>query len=309
MALCAFSIASVAHGQVSPVGVDSLPQQFLPGEYFWAPDISPEGPVTIIVSLATQRAHAYRNGVQIGVSTVSTGADGHETPTGVFTILQKDADHVSNLYANAPMPFMQRLTWDGIAMHAGNLPGFPASHGCIRLPLEFAKLLYGITRIGMTVVITEQAEVPLVSAAPGILAGAPNDDLVDEGFVWEPDISPTGPVSIVISGLDQRLVVLRNGVEIGSSPIEIDGTVERTSAFTLQSVDTQGQHWLRLPLADGDEVGMLTPAEQGKGRLPISFRSLLETVLTPGTTLLVTQETLSAGSTGHVVTVVSVTEE
>src|SRR3546814_12301464 len=83
------------------------------------------------------------NGVLIGISTISSGTAGHETPTGIFTILQKKVDHKSNLYDDAPMPYMQRLTWSGIAMHAGNLPGYPASHGCIRLPLDFAERLYG----------------------------------------------------------------------------------------------------------------------------------------------------------------------
>ena len=94
-----------------------------PGEFIWAPQLAPEGPITLVVSLSDQRAYVYRNGVRIGASTVSTGKKGHETPTGVFTILQKNAKHFSNKYNNAPMPYMQRLTWDGIALHAGKLPG------------------------------------------------------------------------------------------------------------------------------------------------------------------------------------------
>src|SRR5690606_30933068 len=102
------------------------------GEYLWMPEMAPTGPVVLVISLPEQLLHVYRNGVRIGVSTVSTGKAGHETPTGVFSILQKRKEHYSNLYNNAPMPFMQRLTWDGIALHAGNLPGYPASHGCVR---------------------------------------------------------------------------------------------------------------------------------------------------------------------------------
>ena len=133
------------------------------GEYLWAPEMSPEGPVLVVVSLATQRMTVYRNGVPIGVSTVSTGKKGYATPTGVFTILQKHVIHKSSLYEDAPMPFMQRLTWKGVALHAGSLPGFPASHGCIRLPLQFAKLLYGVTKLGFTVVITNEAAVPRIA--------------------------------------------------------------------------------------------------------------------------------------------------
>ena len=92
--------------------------------------------------------------LMIGVSTISSGASGYETPTGSYTILQKNLTHKSNLYDDAPMPFMQRLTWDGVALHAGAIPGHPASHGCVRLPKSFAKLLYGATRVGTTVTIT-----------------------------------------------------------------------------------------------------------------------------------------------------------
>jgi len=95
----------------------------------------------------------YRNGVPIAASTVSTGSKGRETPSGVFTILQKEVVHRSRTYDDAPMPYMQRLTWKGVAMHAGHLPGYPASHGCIRLPPRFAKLLYGVTTIGTPVMI------------------------------------------------------------------------------------------------------------------------------------------------------------
>ena len=92
-----------------------------------------------MVSIPQQRAYVYRGGTLIGVTTVSTGRPGHDTPTGRFEILEKRREHFSNLYNNAPMPFMQRLTWDGIALHAGQIPGRPASHGCVRLPLEFAR--------------------------------------------------------------------------------------------------------------------------------------------------------------------------
>src|SRR3954462_4562287 len=102
-----------------------------PGEWGLKPQGAPSGPVLVYVDLSRQRATVYRNGVRMAVSTISSGKDGHETPTGVFTILQKDADHRSSLYNSAPMPFQQRLTWDGVALHAGGLPGYPESHGCV----------------------------------------------------------------------------------------------------------------------------------------------------------------------------------
>jgi hypothetical protein len=103
--------------------------------------------------------------VRIGTTTVSTGRPGNPTPTGVFQILQKKKMHHSNLYDDAPMPFMQRLTWDGVALHAGRIPGRPASHGCVRLPLEFAQKLYGVTYHGGTVVVTDAASATTLDLA------------------------------------------------------------------------------------------------------------------------------------------------
>lgn len=128
-----------------------------PGEYRWHPAAAPGGPMVAVVSIPEQRIHVYRNGVRIGLSTVSTGKPGHDTPTGTFTILQKKRMHRSNLYDDAPMPFMQRLTWDGIALHAGRVPAEPASHGCVRLPRAFAEHLFEATDKGMTVVIADYA--------------------------------------------------------------------------------------------------------------------------------------------------------
>ena len=112
-------------------------------------------PVTVVVSIPLQRAFVYRGDTLVAASSVSTGKDENPTPVGIYPILQKNEKHRSNLYNDAPMPFMQRLTWDGIALHAGRNPGFPDSHGCIRLPTEFAKKLFAITDVGTTVVITD----------------------------------------------------------------------------------------------------------------------------------------------------------
>lgn len=109
--------------------------------------------VLIVVSLASQTAFVFRNGQPWDSTPVSTGKPGHETPVGVFPILEKDTLHRSTLYEDAPMPFMQRITWDGVALHAGHVPGFPASHGCIRLPGAFAEKLFAITNFSSTVVV------------------------------------------------------------------------------------------------------------------------------------------------------------
>jgi len=138
-------------------GLDPSATFLKPGHYVWHPEASPTGAVKIVVSIPLQIAYVFRGGTLIGASSVSTGLPGYDTPTGAFAILEKDVDHHSSLYDDAPMPFMQRLTWDGVALHAGKVTGQPASHGCVRLPLAFAKKLYGETRLGAQVIVTDEA--------------------------------------------------------------------------------------------------------------------------------------------------------
>src|ERR1700749_1028606 len=134
------------HTKGSPTGKPT--GALKPGEYWWHPEISPEGPLMILISIPEQMMHVYRNGILIGRSTVSTGSKGHATPGGVFTILEKQQTYRSKKYDNAPMPNMQRLTWTGIAMHPGQLPGYAASHGCVRLPYDFSVRLFNATSKG-----------------------------------------------------------------------------------------------------------------------------------------------------------------
>ena len=140
-----------------------------PGDFTWHPERSPDGPVSIIVSIDEQRVYVYRNGIRIAVSTCSTGKKGHSTPTGVFTILQKDKNHKSSTYNNAPMPNMNRLTWSGIALHAGQLPGYPASHGCVRLPVKFSQLLFTVTHLGTPVILANSHSDPKQVVHPGMV--------------------------------------------------------------------------------------------------------------------------------------------
>ena len=130
-----------------------------PNRFLWTPAADEPGRVSVLISVPDQRAYVFRGQRLVAASSVSTGSDEKPTPTGTFAILQKKEQHRSNLYKDASMPFMQRLTWDGVAMHAGRNPGFPASHGCIRLPTSFAKKLFAVTRLGATVEVTDEAYV------------------------------------------------------------------------------------------------------------------------------------------------------
>jgi L,D-transpeptidase catalytic domain len=124
------------------------------------------GPLIAVVSLAKQRISVYGSEGLVAQSAVSTGQPGHRTPTGVFSVLQKNRYHHSNIYSGAPMPFMQRITWSGVALHAGVVPGYPASHGCIRLPAHFAVELWGMTKPGVRIVITPEDAAAVELSSP-----------------------------------------------------------------------------------------------------------------------------------------------
>jgi hypothetical protein len=119
------------------------------------------GPIQIVISLNRQQLSLYSDGVLVTRSPISTGVRQHPTPTGVFSVIQKQLFHRSNIYSDAPMPYMQRITWSGIAIHEGVVPGHPASHGCIRLPRAFAVRLYSLTRIGARVIVARDEVAPL----------------------------------------------------------------------------------------------------------------------------------------------------
>jgi hypothetical protein len=130
-------------------------------------------PVMAVVSLSDQRVTIYDANGKIMESPVSTGSRGYETPAGVFTIVQKKEEHRSNLYEDGDMPFMQRITWTGIALHAGILPGHPASHGCVRLPMAFAQRLYGTTELGLRVLIVREDMAPSDISHPALFKPKP----------------------------------------------------------------------------------------------------------------------------------------
>jgi lipoprotein-anchoring transpeptidase ErfK/SrfK len=158
------------------------------------PDPIPEGPLTLVVSIANQHVTVFDKDTPIMESMVSTGIPGHPTPTGIFSVIEKQRYHNSNIYSGAPMPFMQRITWSGVAMHQGVVPGHPASHGCIRLPQAFATRLFHTTKVGARVLVTNQPVEPtefshprLFTPAPAVAAASPRD-----AFASTLPATPTG---------------------------------------------------------------------------------------------------------------------
>ncbi len=286
------------------------PATLKPGQFLWYPEIAPEGPIVLVVSLDEQRAYVYRNGLAIGVSTISSGKTGKETPTGVFTILQKNKDHRSNLYNNAPMPYMQRLTWDGIALHGGALPGYPASHGCVRLPLAFAEKLFAETRNGDTVVVADAKASPASLTRPAVLA--PVDEAgtllpapeAGPAYQWNDAVADMpGPVSVLVSVADRRVFVMRNGVLAGEAPLQVaDGFALNGSVLMVMGATTlagpslidPGQPrraWSAYPIlgVDAESLPMLQLQLQSRPlKTDQAFAHLTYALLEPGSTVLLT---------------------
>jgi hypothetical protein len=312
-------------GARTSVAIDTPINRLKKGEFLWIGDAVTSGPLVMVVSITEQRGYVYRNGILIGAASVSTGRPGHPTPTGVFTVLQKQPEHRSTIYDGAPMPYMERLTWGGVALHAGGLPGYPESHGCIHLPSEFARLLFGISSTGMTVVIANDATEPQRVAHPGYLApvrvgGLPVERAPfapAEEERWHPELSPAGPVSIVLSQGSQRVVVYRNGIEIGRARLTVSGAAPLVNhAMVLTDgpstvpdpyvPDAAKYRWLRIGVPGhlGEAGTQVDPTELARIHLPVTFVLQVNSILTLGATLFVTDVALSPQTTGAAVQVV-----
>jgi hypothetical protein len=250
---------------------------------------------------AADDACVYRNGILIGRSSISSGSKGNSTPPGVFNILEKKETHYSKKYDNAPMPNMQRLTWTGIAMHSGQLPGYPASHGCIRLPYDFSALLFDATSKGGTVVIGDgKTPQPHLASNPGLML-APKDltpamvrPLAANEYDWRPERSPSGPITIVISSADKALYVYRKGNPIGRAALEVKGRRLGEHVFTLLEGTTdkpsqlapgrEAGRWMRV---DGEGSGVIAEKFASRLRFSPEFAKVADTIA-PGTTVIVT---------------------
>src|SRR5216117_1612164 len=271
---------SIVSAEIFTEGVEVSPETITlkPGEYVWEPERAPEGPLLIVASITEQVAYVYRNGIRIARSSVSTGRPGHQTPTGIFTILEKEVHHTSSVYKGAEMPYMERVTWGGIALHAGDLPGYPDSHGCVRLPLEFSKLLFGVTMKGATVIIADSHSAPAATVHPGLFFTQSGEESEPEAagqFEWNPEKSASGPVSLLVSSADKTLYVYRNGVEIGRAGMPNSQAVSPLNdrVFSaLNGTDAQGHlRWVEVTSAGKEKSSESLFAAAQKSRLATEF--------------------------------------
>jgi hypothetical protein len=261
-------------------------------------------PLQIVISLADQRISVYDGGTLIAQSSVSTGVPDHPTPSGVFSVIGKQLWHRSNLYSDAPMPYMQRITWSGIALHAGDLPGYPASHGCIRLEKNFAIRLWQMTKRGTRVIIapndvrpTEIAD-PHLPAFKAVSAHTPpktaaiisDNAMTDTPAVPSlvtaandppqviaevPDSAPPRiaaakpvPISIFVSRKSNRVFVRQGSKHLLEAPVTIQDPEESlgTHVFTLNSPRGDGAnfHWTVVSIPEGLPRVVQAPAGRQK---------------------------------------------
>ena len=290
-----------------------------PSSFTWHPEKAPSGPVVVTVNLKAQTAAVYRNGTLIGTCLVSTGKPGHETPTGTFHILEKDADHHSATYNNASMPFSERLTWGGVALHAGGLPGYPSSHGCIHLPYEFSQKLFEITSVGGTVVITDGAGAtpeleaktrpkdkssarPAAKAAPKLSKGHRIEFTSDHEseVTLTPHVAPTGPVSVVYSSADKAVQVVRNGKVVAGGAAKLSAFATRPKGtytfvcdgWTKDEKGVNHPHWHQVAGPEGSaEIRAFYHL-----KIDPRLQHALATMTAQGTTLILTDQPLADAS-------------
>lgn len=247
----------------------------------------PKGPLHIVVSIDKQRATLYADGHAVAQARISSGTPSHPTPMGVFSILQKNRHHVSNLY-DAKMPYMQRITWSGAALHEGPLPGYPASHGCVRLPTEFAQLLWKATKIGARVIISRDEPAPVEIAHERLFVAKarseapkvePRPEIRREPRPeTKPELSPVSKLDIIS---ERKSVPARSGETIETraamamvktagamgtlrGPIQPEVAVKPLAAGTARNT-TAAEQPTKLPLhGDVDEIAMpAQPATTG----------------------------------------------
>jgi lipoprotein-anchoring transpeptidase ErfK/SrfK len=196
----------------------------------------PVGPLVIAISIDQQRLKVYDANGLFAESPVSTGMKGHTTPMGAFSVIQKNKYHKSNIYSGAPMPYMQRITWSGIAMHAGMLPGYPASHGCIRMPMAFATKMWGWTRMGARVVITPGEISPAPFAHPLLATRKPDPAPVPMAAVDAPTVKAELPAAVEARpAMSSASLELKPAIDSNSSRSMSEAKRERGQSQTADA--------------------------------------------------------------------------
>jgi lipoprotein-anchoring transpeptidase ErfK/SrfK len=276
-----------------------------------------KGPLQIIISIADQRISVYENGSLIAHSSVSTGVERHPTPLGVFSVISKHKWHRSNIYSDAPMPYMQRITWSGIALHAGDLPGYPASHGCIRLTKDFAIRLWHLSKRGTRVIIAREdirpveianpqlfvpkAKVASAAPEPGTATLASDDGVTaaitraspvadnDEGTKTS-DPASAGvraqkvvPISVFVSRQLSKLFVRRGFTPLFEVPIRIRNPAEPMGTHVFSSMEFQNEgtamRWTVVSIPEKSSLNQGSPPTLHKGSpIPDKANAALERV-------------------------------
>jgi hypothetical protein len=276
-----------------------------------------KAPLQIIISIADQRISVYENGSLIARSSVSTGVERHPTPLGVFSVISKHKWHRSNIYSDAPMPYMQRITWSGIALHAGDLPGYPASHGCIRLTKDFAIQLWHLTKRGTRVIIAREDIQPVEIANPQLFVPKPrvasaspeagtatlvsNDNVTgattraplisnnDEGTKTS-DAAPAGaraqkvvPISVFVSRQLSKLFVRKGFTPLFDVPIKIRDPAELMGTHVFSAMEFQNEgtamRWTVVSIPEKPSLNQGNPPKLHKGSpIPSKANAALERV-------------------------------
>ena len=227
----------------------------------------PVGPIVIAISVENQQMKIYDQNGLFAESPVSTGMQGHSTPTGVFSIIQKNKYHRSNIYSGAPMPYMQRITWSGIALHAGVLPGYPASHGCIRMPMNFAMRMWGWTRMGARVVITPGDVSPADFSHPLLITRKPDTKPVAAAPAPEQQASTLkSDRSSILDAATHEKPQLRLSSISENEPIR---TADASGTFPQRSdADTVGASAESASRDSSDPSGDKSPGDNQKSEAP-----------------------------------------
>ncbi|HEV2156796.1 L,D-transpeptidase [Bradyrhizobium sp.] len=262
-----------------------------------APEPLPKGPLQIIISIADQRVSLFDNGALIARSSVSTGMAGHPTPLGVFSVISKQRWHRSNIYSAAPMPYMQRITWSGIALHAGVVPGHPASHGCIRLKIDFAVRLWHLTKRGTRVIIAHGDVQPVEITNPHLFqpeAASASSDVATKSIgtaaatqgsqvsnaetpeaasLQVPGSVPAAsapkkivPISIFVSRKLSKLFVRQGFTPLFDVPVKIENPEEPlgTHVFTAMDFQNEGTAIRWTVVSIPDEFPRIAGATKGR---------------------------------------------